>query len=96
MSTVTGVIFTHISEWVLSISKDKFFVYHCTETGRRLGGHQVAGWCTAIAFDATSKHAFIGDYSGQITMLKLQEESYQVITTLKVSAFIVIETFAPE
>ena len=84
MSHVTGVIFSHISEWVLSIARDKFFVYHCTETGRRLGGHQVSGWCTALAYDAMSKHAFVGDYSGQITMLKLEEETYQVITTLKV------------
>lgn len=30
-----------------------------------------------------SKHAFIGDSSGQITMLKIEESSYKPVTTLK-------------
>lgn len=30
-----------------------------------------------------SKHAFIGDYTGQITMLKIEETGYKPITTLK-------------
>lgn len=34
-------------------------------------------------FEAQSKHAFVGDYSGQITMLKLDNTGAQVITTLK-------------
>lgn len=34
-------------------------------------------------FDFQSKHAFVGDYSGQITMLKLTEEGATLITTLK-------------
>lgn len=34
-------------------------------------------------FDSQTKHAFIGDYSGQITMLKLDNAGPTVITTLK-------------
>lgn len=34
-------------------------------------------------FDYESSHAFIGDYSGQITMLKLDNIGIKVITTLK-------------
>jgi WD40 repeat protein len=30
-----------------------------------------------------SKHAFIGDYNGHITMLKIEETTYKPITTLK-------------
>ncbi|XP_069945318.1 WD repeat and FYVE domain-containing protein 2 isoform X2 [Cherax quadricarinatus] len=82
-SRVTDVIFCPASEWVLSAARDKFFVYHCTESGRRLGGHQCSGWCTALQYDAKSKHTFVGDYSGQITMLKLEETGPQVITVLK-------------
>ncbi|ROT75781.1 WD repeat and FYVE domain-containing protein 2 isoform X2 [Penaeus vannamei] len=80
---VTGVIFCPSAEWVLSVARDKFFVYHCTESGRRLGGHQSSGWCTALQYDYKSKHVFVGDYSGQITMLKLEESGPQVITVLK-------------
>lgn len=36
-----------------------------------------------IRFDAQSKHAFVGDYSGQINMLKLDETGVTFITTLK-------------
>lgn len=84
---VTGVIFCPSAEWVLSVARDKFFVYHCTESGRRLGGHQSSGWCTALQYDYKSKHVFVGDYSGQITMLKLEESGPQVITVLKVIYF---------
>lgn len=69
---------------MLSISRDKFLVYHCTESGRRLGGHQCSAGCTSIEYDHLSNHVFVGDYTGQILMIKLEENCYQVITTLKV------------
>ncbi|XP_015785683.1 WD repeat and FYVE domain-containing protein 2 [Tetranychus urticae] len=80
---VTGLIFSIFHEWVLSVSKDRYFCWHCSETGNRLGGFQFNSWCTALQFDAESKHTFIGDYTGQITMLKLEGNSYKPITTLK-------------
>lgn len=82
---VTGVIYCPIAKWVLSAASDKFFVYHCTSSGRRLGGHQCSAWCTALQYDAKSRHVFVGDYGGQITMLKLEETGPQVITVLKVN-----------
>lgn len=36
-----------------------------------------------LRFDSQTKHAFVGDYSGQITMLKLDNNGVTVITTLK-------------
>ncbi|KAI1285878.1 WD repeat and FYVE domain-containing protein 2 [Halotydeus destructor] len=80
---VTQVVFSIMTEWVLSTGRDKSFVWHCSETGRRLGGFQSNTWCTALQFDMQSKHAFIGDQSGQITMLKIEENTYKPITTLK-------------
>lgn len=34
-------------------------------------------------FDSQSKYAFVGDYSGQITMLKLDNNGATLVTTLK-------------
>ena len=34
-------------------------------------------------FDAESQHAFVGDYSGAIHVIKLDKRSLSVITTLK-------------
>uniref|UniRef100_A0A090XA87 Uncharacterized protein n=1 Tax=Ixodes ricinus TaxID=34613 RepID=A0A090XA87_IXORI len=56
---VVGIVFSLIAEWVLSVARDKYFQWHCSETGRRLGGFQCNAWCTALQFDAQSKHAFI-------------------------------------
>ena len=84
-SRVTGIIHCPTSKWVLSAARDKFFVYHCTSSGRRLGGHQCSAWCTALQYDSKSTHVFVGDYGGQIIMLKLEETGPQVITVLKVS-----------
>ncbi|XP_049802981.1 WD repeat and FYVE domain-containing protein 2 [Schistocerca nitens] len=80
---VTSILFALNCEWVLSVGRDKLFQYHCSETGRLLGSYQSEAWCTALQFDAPSKHAFVGDYSGQITMLKLENTGVQVITALK-------------
>ncbi|RWS31561.1 WD repeat and FYVE domain-containing protein 2-like protein [Leptotrombidium deliense] len=80
---ITAVIFSIRTEWVLSVGYDKYFNWHCSETGRRLGGFQCNSWCTALQFDMESKHCFIGDYTGIITMLKIEEAGYKPVTTLK-------------
>lgn len=48
-----------------------------------MGAFQSQAWCTTVEFDAASRHAFVGDYSGNITMLKLTETNYQPVTTLR-------------
>ena len=34
-------------------------------------------------FDKASKYTFVGDYSGQISVLKINNNGFEVITTLK-------------
>ncbi|XP_022920553.1 WD repeat and FYVE domain-containing protein 2 [Onthophagus taurus] len=80
---VTDIIFALNCEWVLSVSRDKVFSFNCTQTGRNIGIYTAEAWCTALEFDNQTKHAFVGDYSGQITMLKLSNNGITVITTLK-------------
>lgn len=38
---------------------------------------------TLFRYDHETQHAFVGDYSGQITLLKLEKQTYSTITTLK-------------
>lgn len=40
-------------------------------------------WCDAMRFDNLSKHVFVGDFAGQITMLKLQQSGASLVTVLK-------------
>lgn len=80
---VTAVVFALTCEWMLSTSRDRTFQFHCSESGRRLGSFTSDAWCTALQFDSQTKHAFVGDYSGQITMLKLDNSGAQIITALK-------------
>nr|XP_054771468.1 WD repeat and FYVE domain-containing protein 2-like [Lytechinus pictus] len=82
-SLVTGIIFSLVAEFVLSVGRDKYFQWHCSESGRRLGGFRLDAWGTAVQFDEDTKHAFIADYSGQITVLKVTDNDHQVITTLR-------------
>ncbi|KAK3764121.1 hypothetical protein RRG08_039292 [Elysia crispata] len=82
-SRVTAVKFSLRCEWVLSCSKDKYFMWHCSETGRRLGGYQANAACLCLEFDEESKYAFIGDYSGQVVVLKLKDNSFDFIAPLK-------------
>ncbi|KAK3095101.1 hypothetical protein FSP39_010354 [Pinctada imbricata] len=80
---VTSVKFTLNCEWVLSCARDKYFQWHCSETGRRLGGYQTSAWCLCLEFDEQSKYVFVGDYAGQISVLKISQSSFDVIITLK-------------
>lgn len=47
---VTGVIFSLTSEWILSIGRDKYFQYHSTETGQKIGMFQTEAWYTALQY----------------------------------------------
>lgn len=80
---VTAIVFALNCEWLLSIGRDKMFQFHCSESGRPVGNFVTNAWCTALVFDTQSKHAFVGDYSGVITMLKLDNNGARVITSLK-------------
>uniref|UniRef100_A0A2P2I7C9 WD repeat and FYVE domain-containing protein 2-like n=1 Tax=Hirondellea gigas TaxID=1518452 RepID=A0A2P2I7C9_9CRUS len=80
---VTAVRFSAVHAWLLSVSRDKFFCFHSTTSGHRLGGHECSGWCTALEFDEPSCHVFVADYTGTITMLKLESGSCTLITQLK-------------
>ncbi|ELU03889.1 hypothetical protein CAPTEDRAFT_228655 [Capitella teleta] len=80
---VTALLFALYNEWVLSCGRDKYFQWHCSETGRRLGGYQTAAWCTCLSFDKQTNYTFVGDFGGQITVLKVSNNGFEVITTLK-------------
>ncbi|XP_050389786.1 WD repeat and FYVE domain-containing protein 2 [Patella vulgata] len=80
---VNSLKFSLACEWVLSCSKDKYFQWHCSETGRRLGGYQASAWCLCLEFDEQSKYAFVGDYSGQISVLKIKDTTFELVITLK-------------
>nr|XP_022336138.1 uncharacterized protein LOC111132600 [Crassostrea virginica] len=80
---VTSLKFSLNCEWVLSCARDKYFQWHCSETGRRLGGYQASAWCLCLEFDEQSKYVFVGDYSGQISVLRINNTEFSLITTLK-------------
>lgn len=80
---VSGLYFSSESKWILSIAKDRHFQYHCTDSGRRVGGYLCPSWCTSLAYDELAKYVFVGDYSGQITVLKLDQPAVKLVNTLK-------------
>ncbi|XP_061194791.1 uncharacterized protein LOC133202951 [Saccostrea echinata] len=80
---VTSLKFSLNCEWVLSCARDKYFQWHCSETGRRLGGYQASAWCLCLEFDEQSKYVFVGDYSGQISVLRISNTEFSLIVTLK-------------
>lgn len=80
---VTALKYIPELEWLLSVSRDKLFQWHCTKTGRKLGAFDAHAWCLAVEYDATNKYAFVADFSGQINVLKLDTSGFQLITTLR-------------
>ena len=47
---VAGVIFCLENEWVLSIGRDRFFQYHSTATGQKIGTYQTDSWYMAMQY----------------------------------------------
>jgi len=74
-SRVTGLYYSAENKWILSVGKDRYFQYHCTESGRRLGGYLCNSWCTSLDYDEAARYVFIGDFSGAITVCKLEGDS---------------------
>jgi len=79
---VTGVHLTS-NDWILSVSRDRYFQFHNAKNGHRLGGYLCSAWCTALTYDEAAKYAFIGDYSGQITVCQLSDTGVKLINVLK-------------
>jgi WD40 repeat protein len=82
-SRVTQVVFSPEAQWLLSVSKDKSFLMHEVENGRRMSVFMAPAPCTAFQYDTQSKTGFVGDQSGQIHMLKLEGNNCRLMTTLK-------------
>ncbi|KAL4609088.1 WD repeat and FYVE domain-containing protein 2 isoform X2 [Arapaima gigas] len=80
---VTVVLFVLEMEWVLSTGQDKTFAWHCSESGQRLGGYRTTAWVSGLQFDVETRHAFVGDHSGQVTILKLEQDDCSLVTTFK-------------
>lgn len=80
---VTAIVYVPVLNMLLSVSKDKSFHYYCTQSARQLGEVVVAAPATTLQFDIQSKHVFIGDASGQITMVKIESTGLRLMTTLR-------------
>ncbi|XP_061089846.1 WD repeat and FYVE domain-containing protein 2 isoform X2 [Conger conger] len=80
---VTVVLFVLEMEWVLSTGQDKSFTWHCSESGQQLGSYRTTSWVSGLQFDVETRHAFVGDHSGQVTILKLEQDSGSLVTTFK-------------
>ena len=57
---VTATLHAREHSWVLSAGRDKYFSFHCVQTGKRLGGYLCNSWCTALQYDEESRLVFIG------------------------------------
>uniref|UniRef100_A0A671K462 WD repeat and FYVE domain-containing protein 2-like n=1 Tax=Sinocyclocheilus anshuiensis TaxID=1608454 RepID=A0A671K462_9TELE len=80
---VTVVLFVLEMEWVLSTGQDKSFTWHCSESGQQLGIYRTTAWVSGLQFDVETRHAFVGDHSGQVTILKLEQDNCSLVTTFK-------------
>ena len=72
LGRVTAIIFSLSCEWVLSCGRDRYFQWHCSETGRRLGGYQATSWCLCLQYPSESISLFfINTYKKRFTQLCL-------------------------
>ncbi|KAG9333398.1 hypothetical protein JZ751_012710, partial [Albula glossodonta] len=63
--------------------QDRNFTWHCSESGQRLASYRTTSWVSGLQFDVETRHAFVGDQSGQVTILKLDQDSCSLVTTFR-------------
>ncbi|PAA60157.1 hypothetical protein BOX15_Mlig024271g1 [Macrostomum lignano] len=80
---VTACIHAIHQEWVISCAKDRYLVWHSVQTGRRCGSYLAGAPCTALQYDHPTRYAFLSDQSGVVTILRLTENSLELINVLK-------------
>jgi len=72
---VTGLYFSGQHQQMVSCSKDKTILWFNTDTTRRIGSYSISSPCTALQFEIESKFVFVGDYSGNIHILRLLSDN---------------------
>ncbi|XP_024141878.1 WD repeat and FYVE domain-containing protein 2 isoform X1 [Oryzias melastigma] len=80
---MTVVLFVLEVEWLLSTRQDKNLTWHCSESGQLLGTYNTTACVSGLQFDVETRHAFVGDQSGQVTILKLEQDRCSLVTTFK-------------
>uniref|UniRef100_A0A914VE22 FYVE-type domain-containing protein n=1 Tax=Plectus sambesii TaxID=2011161 RepID=A0A914VE22_9BILA len=82
MNGISCVRFSLQCELVFSCGKDKALVWHCSETGNRMGSYLCEAWCTALELDSATKYAFVGDYSGNVLVIHILGDNAQLVSKL--------------
>jgi len=79
---VTGILMSNSARMIFSCSKDKTIVWHCADTGAKIGSYVIDSMCTVLEFDPDSKICFVGDYNGSIFVLRIVGNSAQLVSKL--------------
>lgn len=48
--TVKDIVYSDEYHWLMSCGNDKYFQWHSTTEGRRLGGYNTTAWCTCLQY----------------------------------------------
>ncbi|CAK8677656.1 unnamed protein product [Clavelina lepadiformis] len=79
----TGCVFAHSTHVMVSCGKDRYIVWHLTQNGQRLGGYQTPYNPVCIEYDVQSHYVFAGLANGEITVLKINKNDSELVTSLK-------------
>ncbi|VDO62268.1 unnamed protein product [Schistosoma curassoni] len=74
----TGIVCTPDMGWVVSASKDRTVAWYSTNSGRRICEHNLEHSATCLEYDVGSHYVFVGDSSGRITLLSINQVNGQV------------------
>ncbi|CAD6195789.1 unnamed protein product [Caenorhabditis auriculariae] len=77
---ISGLSLALASELIFSCSKDKSVFWHCSETAAKQGGYHCDNSCTAMIIDLP--FAFVGDYGGNVIVLRLSGNNATLVSKL--------------
>jgi len=80
---VTKIVFDAADATLLSCGRDKTVFLNSTTTTRVMSAVKTGAWCSSMAYDKASKTAFVGDYSGSISVIKITDGTMETVTTLQ-------------
>uniref|UniRef100_A0A1I8AAP6 FYVE-type domain-containing protein n=1 Tax=Steinernema glaseri TaxID=37863 RepID=A0A1I8AAP6_9BILA len=81
-NNVTGLVYASESDVVISCSRDKSVLAHCSATSAKVGSFFCETSCTAMQYDSLSKFVFVGDFGGHVNVLRMMDNSIQLVKRL--------------
>lgn len=79
---VQAIAFDAERQYMLSCSRDKSVALHNSLSASLIARHRVSAWMSTLQYDSATQNVFVGDFRGEIHVLKIEGQTLVPVTVL--------------